>query len=83
MYQSKETKKIIQQMVMLFDSPIALLVKESGLSRPTVSKFFNGKEIRPSSTEMLFELCLELVSAKKSKREANLLKEQKISKTLA
>ena len=69
MYELIEVKEITKKMVLLFDNPIAMLSKQTGLSRPTVSKFFNGKTVKPSSTELLYELCYDLIEKKESKRK--------------
>ncbi|WP_346881267.1 hypothetical protein [uncultured Algibacter sp.] len=68
MYELKEIKEITKKMILLFDSPITMLSEKTGLSRPTVSKFFNGKTVKPSSTELLYELCFDLIEQKESKR---------------
>lgn len=69
MYQVEEIKKITKKMIEYFDYPISILTKESGLSRPTVSKFFNHKLIRPSSQEKLVDLCIELLKNKVTNKQ--------------
>lgn len=81
MYQVEEIKNVTRKMIKLFDYPVSILAKESGLSRPTVSKFFNQKEIRPSSVELLFDLCIELIEAKENKRINNLRKEKQFTES--
>ncbi len=81
MYQPEEIKNVTRKMIKLFDYPVSILAKESGLSRPTVSKFFNRKEIRPSSVELLFDLCIELIEAKENKRINNLRKEKQFTES--
>ncbi len=71
MYQPDEIKAITKKMHKLFDNPIALVAKESGKSRPTVSKFFNRKEIRPSSEELVYEACLVLIEKKQEQTNRN------------
>ena len=79
MYQTEEIKTITRKMIKLFDSPVSLVATESGLSRPTVSKFFNRKSIRPSSQELLYDVCLELIEKKENKRRSNLQKEDRLN----
>ena len=81
MYQEEEIKNVTKKMINLFDYPVSVLIKESGLSRPTVSKFFNIKEIRPSSVELLYDLCLELIQVKEKKRSLNIEKEKKLTES--
>lgn len=64
----------------LYDSPITILTEKSNLSRPTVSKFFNSQTIKPSSVEILYELCLDLIEAKEQKRQTSLRREQGLFK---
>ncbi|WP_452222171.1 hypothetical protein [Lacinutrix salivirga] len=71
MYQPDEIKAITRKMHKYFDNPIALVAQESGKSRPTVSKFFNRKEIRPSSEELIYEACLTLLESKHEKTLRN------------
>lgn len=81
MYQLEEIENVTSKMISLFDYPVALLTEESGLSRPTVSKFFNNKWIKPSSAELLYDLCLQKIKEKGEKRKSNLEKEKKFTKT--
>lgn len=80
MYLQSEIKTVLLKMEKLYDSPITLLTKTSGLSRPTVSKFFNKQIIKPSSVETLYELCLDLIEAKEKKRQTSLRREQSLFK---
>jgi len=80
MYLQSEIKTVLLKMEKLYDSPITVLTKTSGLSRPTVSKFFNKQTIKPSSTETLYELCLDLIEAKEKKRQTSLRREQNLFK---
>ena len=82
MYQTEEIKTIATKMNRLFDSPIALVAEKSKLSKPTVSKFFNGKSIRPSSTELPYDICLEFIEEKENKRIINLKKEERLGQSL-
>ena len=80
MYLQSEIKTVLLKMEKLYDSPITLLTKTSGLSRPTVSKFFNKQTIKPSSVETLYELCLDFIEAKEQKRQTSLRREQSLFK---
>lgn len=68
MYQVQDVRKVIKRMEALFDSPVTTLKDKTELSRPTISKFFKLQPIRPSSVELLYELCLDLIEEKEKKR---------------
>ena len=76
MYLQSEIKTVLLKMEKLYDSPITILTEKSNLSRPTVSKFFNSQTIKPSSVEILYELCLDLIEVKAQKRQTSLRREQ-------
>lgn len=78
MYLHKEIKTVIIKMGKLYDSPINLLVEKSGFSRPTVSKFFNYQEIKPSSIQKIYELCLDLIEAKDEMRQFSIRRENQL-----
>lgn len=80
MFQSEEIREITKKMNKLFDSPIAQVVKRSGKSRPTVSKFFNHQPIRPSGSELIYDVCLELIEEKENKKQSSLKKGNKLNK---
>jgi len=80
MYLQSEIKTVLLKMEKLYDSPITILTEKSNLSRPTVSKFFNSQTIKPSSVEILYELCLDLIEAKEQKRQTSLRREQGLFK---
>jgi hypothetical protein len=80
MYLQTEIKTVLLKMEKLYDSPITLLTEHSGLSRPTVSKFFNKQTIKPSSVEILYDLCLDFIEAKEQKRQTSLRREQGLFK---
>lgn len=82
MYQPDEIKAITKKMHKLFDNPIALVAEESGKSRPTVSKFFNRKEIRPSSEELIYEACLTLIEQKQQTTSRNSKKGKVLTENL-
>lgn len=80
MYLQSEIKTVLLKMEKLYDSPIAILTEKSNLSRPTVSKFFNSQTIKPSSVEIIYELCLDLIESKEQKRQTSLRREQRLFK---
>ncbi len=75
MYLNVEMSQIIQKMRELYDNPISILTNKSGLSRPTVSKFFNENQIKPSNTAKLYHLCLECVKEKEEIRSKTFQKQ--------
>jgi len=83
MYQKEDIKSITRKMTKYFSSPVSLLSKESGLSLPTVSKFFNGNlTIRPSNTELLYDLSLELIEEKTKKIDVSRKKEEELTEKI-
>ncbi|TGV03659.1 hypothetical protein EM932_06020 [Flavivirga rizhaonensis] len=82
MYQLEEIRQITTKMYLLFDDPIAQVAKQSGKSRPTVSKFFNLKAIRPSSAEHIYDACLKLVEEKENQRQSRLKKGRQLKDSM-
>ncbi|WP_339625396.1 hypothetical protein [uncultured Winogradskyella sp.] len=80
MYLQEEIKAITSKLAKLYDSPITIITKESGYSRPTVSKFYNLHPLKPSSIEKLYDVCLELIEKKEKKRNQSLQKEHSLLK---
>lgn len=78
MYLQREIKAITGKMTKLYDNPITVITEESGLSRPTVSKFYNLHPLKPSSMEKLYDVCLELIERKEKKRNLSLRKEHSL-----
>ena len=69
MYLQADIKILVENMEKFYDNPVSMLAKKTGLSRPTVSKFFNFQAIKPSSTEIIYELCLDLIEQKQEKMQ--------------
>lgn len=67
MYLQEDIKKVISRMGELYDSPSSTIGEQTKLSRPTINKFFNMQTIRPSSVEIIYELCLDLIEVKEKK----------------
>lgn len=80
MYLQEEIRAITSKMTKLYDNPITIITKESGFSRPTVSKFYNLHPLKPSSIEKLYDVCLELIEKKETKRNQSLKKEHSLLK---
>jgi hypothetical protein len=78
MYLQEEIRAITGKMAKLYDSPITIITKESGFSRPTVSKFYNLQALKPSSIEKLYDVCLDLIEKKEKKRKQSLQKEHSL-----
>ena len=75
MYLQEEIRAITNKMAKLYDNPITIITRESGFSRPTVSKFYNLHPLKPSSIEKLYDVCLELIEKKEKKRNLSIKKE--------
>ena len=75
MYLQEEIRAITNKMAKLYDNPITIITRESGFSRPTVSKFYNLHPLKPSSIEKLYDVCLELIEKKEKKRNRSIKKE--------
>ncbi len=69
MYPQEDIRKVISRMGQLYDSPSSTICEKTNLSRPTINKFFNLQSIRPSSIEIIYELCLDLIEVKEKKLE--------------
>lgn len=69
MYLQEDIKVVIQKMEKIFDSPVGIISDQTGLSRPTVSKFFHLQVLKPSSVEIIYENCLDLIEEKENKRK--------------
>jgi hypothetical protein len=67
MYLTEDIKKVVLRMEKLYDSPVNIINSKTRLSRPTVTKFFRHQSIRPSSVEIIYELCLDLIEEKEKK----------------
>lgn len=49
---------------------IGLIVNKSGLTRPTVSKFFNNRKIKPSNQELIYNTGKNLLEENVIKRNS-------------
>ncbi|GAL74655.1 hypothetical protein JCM19275_3510 [Nonlabens ulvanivorans] len=71
MYLTEDIKKVVRRMEKLYDSPVNVIKSKTQLSRPpTITKFFRLQSIRPSSVEIIYELCLDLIEEKEEKRSS-------------
>ena len=70
MYLTEDIKKEVLRMEKLYDSPVNVIKSKTQLSRPTITKFFRLQSIRPSSVEIIYELCLDLIEEKEEKRSS-------------
>lgn len=70
MYLTEDIKKVVLRMEKLYDSPVNVIKSKTQLSRPTITKFFRLQSIRPSSVEIIYELCLDLIEEKEEKRSS-------------
>jgi hypothetical protein len=71
---------ITKKMEALFDSPVGIISKLTGISRPTVSKFFNQKALKPSSREIIYEQCLDLIEEKEARHKKVIARKNAILK---
>lgn len=82
MYQKEQIQMIAKKMYNIFDAPISLVVEKTKISRPTVSKFFKLKEIKPSKVEIIYDTCLALLEEKDSKRRTNIEKQRTLDRPI-
>ena len=78
MYSKEEAQRLERKLNKLFDDPIAQVSRKSGKSRPTVSKFLKGGKVRPSSAEIIYDACIELIEEKENKRQSNVKRSKRL-----
>jgi len=64
MFNPKEKVFLKKQLASYCTNYIQLILKETKLSRPTVSKFFNDKEVSPAAQLLIFEAAKKIISSK-------------------
>jgi len=68
----KRIIRIREAMYNLFSDPVTLIHQKSGAARSTISRFFNcNPTLKPSTRELIYNSCLEMVEEKIKEREEN------------
>lgn len=70
MYSKKEVFLLKKQLMAHFDSYPHILVELTGLTRPTINKFFSyDNSVRPSNQDLIYSTGIELIKEKMKKRD--------------
>lgn len=70
MYSKKEVFLLKKQLMAHFDSYPQLLVELTGLTRPTINKFFSyNNSVRPSNQDLIYSAGIDLIKEKMKKRD--------------
>jgi hypothetical protein len=64
MFTKQDIQLIRDQLATFCSNYIALVSRKTGLSRATVSKFFNDGKIRPENQAKIYESAIELIRIK-------------------
>ena len=64
MFNPREKEYLKEQLASYCTNYIQLILEETKLSRPTVSKFFNDKEVSPAAQLLIFEAGKKIISSK-------------------
>ena len=65
MFSKKEVSQLKSQLSIYHSDYIKKIIDETNLSRPTISKFFNHKEIKPDTQLMIYESSVKMIKEKK------------------
>lgn len=70
MYSKEEVLNLKEQLTAHFDSYTRLLTEVTGLTRPTINKFFRYDDsVRPSNQDLIYSTGIELIKSKKKIRK--------------
>ncbi len=77
MYSPQEIELLKIQLLACYGSYISILVRKTGLSRPTIAKFFNDRPIKWNNQNLIYQTGYELVLKKQQadKRLARRIKQ--------
>lgn len=76
MYTEQDIELLKTQLVECYGNYIEILVSETGISRPTVSKFLNNKPIKAKNKTLIYRTGCQLI-AKKREEDKSLIKNLK------
>ncbi len=65
MYTKEEIELLKNQLLACYGNYIEIIIKETGISRPTVSKFFNHRPINPKNQILIYRTGCELVQQRR------------------
>ena len=63
--------KIVETMYRYFSDPIEQIHQKSGIARSTISKFFNRRSLKPSTTQIIYITCINLIEEKVKQGQEN------------
>ena len=82
MYNKEEVLHLKEQLTAHFDSYPRLLQEVTGLTRPTINKFFNHEDsVRPSNEDLIYSTSIRLIKAKQKVRNEMFDELQQLTKS--
>lgn len=72
MFNKEDVQLLKNQLEKLFHDYIERIMAKSGLSRPTVSKFFNFQKVRPINAGKIYDAALELIQEESSQHKSRI-----------
>jgi len=78
MFNKSDVEPLKNQLDKLFHDYIERVMAKSGLSRPTVSKFFNYQKVRPVNAGKIYDAALELIQEEASQHQSRIKKAQQL-----
>ena len=70
MFTQEDIELLKSQLRDCYSNYIEMLVEKTGLTRPTISKFFNNKNVRPSTKELIYKTGFSLISQKRDEEKS-------------
>lgn len=65
MLSKKDVTLLKMQLSKYYKDYYAIISKKTHLSRPTISKFFNAKKLKPENAMKIYTICIALLEEKK------------------
>lgn len=65
MLSKEDVTPLKMQLSIYYKDYPAIISKKTRLSRPTISKFFNGKKLKPENSKKIYDTCIELLEENK------------------
>jgi hypothetical protein len=64
MFNKNEIRPLKTSLSKYYENYFEIIGKKTDLSRPTISKFFNGRKVRPQNAMKIFNVCVQLITEK-------------------
>lgn len=78
MFNKSDVELLKNQLDKLFHDYIEKIMAKSGLSRPTVSKFFNFQKVRPVNAGKIYDAALELIEEESGQHQSRINKARQL-----